>query len=609
MIDNNVENQNFYLIKNPQCYKSLIETSIKNVDLWISDLEVKKEKLNICKNNVMTKVKMSMEHIKNEIEELEKVYIDLKTKLLDVSKHMNIDFGDNLNVRSIISEADVQQLIQESVDSKQFVKLGKKYSESLDFLNKLEHEVNKKITSDKNEDRIQSPGNFPQSHPVKFQTLHPPKKTLNFSDDSLSNSDTHTKEESEFQKKQLNKTPEPVKKPGRPLTKRCSNLPPQNVNKTLPRDKNPYYEYSKEMIKNSELDEMTQEIDRNIQKLKKERMNGQRKMRKAVPKEEIDEEEDKTNQALKQVEKRAQRRQLRRLRSNIATDLKSAKSEVTTRKANKISKKTKNSVNNNLKLRNERLQEEKNNLFPQDDDSDRFAPNKVIITRYNSGQNSNIPSNGYCTILNKIDLGSTLSSEVDNLSNIYDLSYNNLIEALKDEPYDLSFLTRNLKHFVMRRALYFCEYLKLETSTKFNSTFLWPDDKELCDFKKFKVVNIVLIKKHNAIFTNILKSLENYMMFYIKKRDPEGNISMKGVLSVAFEKMHNLLNSDIRAFQCIDKIQMEVFLFKWDLFEDLSITDRTSLTREEISKLQNLFKELQTLRVATAKLKHLQGTV
>ena len=71
----------------------------------------------------------------------------------------------------------------------------------------------------------------------------------------------------------------------------------------------------------------------------------------------------------------------------------------------------------------------------------------------------------------------------------------------------------------------------------------------------------------------------------------------KGVLSCDFISFENYFSNAYKAFEPIETIQIEVFLFKYDLFTDYDESyDKTNLHRNEMKILIDNGKIINALR-------------
>lgn len=96
--------------------------------------------------------------------------------------------------------------------------------------------------------------------------------------------------------------------------------------------------------------------------------------------------------------------------------------------------------------------------------------------------------------------------------------------------------------------------------------------------------------------------MENFFKIYIKRKDVDGSAMIKGVLNCSFDKLQKYYNMHMRSFEYCEAIQIEVFLYKWDLFLDFNENyDKTNMTKKEIAQVINFGQILQNTRTLTKK--------
>lgn len=171
------------------------------------------------------------------------------------------------------------------------------------------------------------------------------------------------------------------------------------------------------------------------------------------------------------------------------------------------------------------------------------------------------------------------------------------------------FISKNLEKCLHVRTLYFAEYTlngdidsSINASVNFNFEYLYQHNSILpADYQNIK---LVLVRKGKQKIHNIEKTCENFFSHYLKRKDKHGNAVYKGILETPFERIQALFSQKVKLFEHLEAIQIEVYLYKWELFNDYNPdVDRTNIGREEIGKLKSLGESLEKLRIADKKKK------
>lgn len=159
------------------------------------------------------------------------------------------------------------------------------------------------------------------------------------------------------------------------------------------------------------------------------------------------------------------------------------------------------------------------------------------------------------------------------------------------------YIFENLSELISTKLIYNSEFIMDGTNRIFHSESHVKSD-QLLDKQNFKYVQVVLLKKENKHLGSLIKSLENFFDFYIKRKDERGNFMMKGALNnYSFLNMENYFNFTYKSLNVIDVVQISVFLFKYDVYFDYNpYYDKTNIAKDEINSLLRYYEMLKTLR-------------
>jgi len=164
------------------------------------------------------------------------------------------------------------------------------------------------------------------------------------------------------------------------------------------------------------------------------------------------------------------------------------------------------------------------------------------------------------------------------------------------------YLMTNLENCLFIKRLYYSEFDLTNKSKKFNYEYLTKDNNLIEKIENFENVKLVIVRKGKQNINNLLKSMENFFKIYIKRKDVDGSAMIKGVLNCSFDKLQKYYNMHMRSFDYCEAIQIEVFLFKWDLFMDFNENyDKTNMNKKEIAELINYGQILHNTRILTKK--------
>lgn len=161
------------------------------------------------------------------------------------------------------------------------------------------------------------------------------------------------------------------------------------------------------------------------------------------------------------------------------------------------------------------------------------------------------------------------------------------------------YLISNLENCISTKRLYYCEFNfnEKKNQKKFNYEYLTKDNLLIEKIENFQNVKLVIVRKGKENINNLLKTMENFFKIFVKRKDTNGSAMIKGVLNCSFDKLLKYYNSYMKSFEYCNAIQIEVFLFKWDLFIDYNEDfDKTNLNKMEIWDLVSNGNKLNQAR-------------
>jgi hypothetical protein len=143
---------------------------------------------------------------------------------------------------------------------------------------------------------------------------------------------------------------------------------------------------------------------------------------------------------------------------------------------------------------------------------------------------------------------------------------------------------------------------------KFSHEFLCKEP-ALNKTELFSNVKVVLCRKGKLPIHNLIKSCENLFKKFLKRKDKVGNCVIKGSLALPFDKFQTYFTQKMKSFEAVQMIQIEVYLFKWDLFQDYNFElDKTNVDKTEMKRMKTNFEILDKMRVTNRKAKILMGS-
>jgi hypothetical protein len=199
----------------------------------------------------------------------------------------------------------------------------------------------------------------------------------------------------------------------------------------------------------------------------------------------------------------------------------------------------------------------------------------------------------------------------DTLQSVTEILNSNLVTVqkglLREDGLLSEYLLNNLSNLLHIRTLYFSEFNMNLKPSSFNYEYFCQD--ENLSGSNFQNVKIVLCRRGKQPIHNLTKSCENFFKGYIKRKDKFGNCVIKGVLNFPFDKFQTYFTQKMKSFESVESIQIEVFLFRWELFRDYNLElDKTSMNRDDLVRMKNFYDHLEKLRIYDKKKKLLEGT-
>jgi hypothetical protein len=163
-----------------------------------------------------------------------------------------------------------------------------------------------------------------------------------------------------------------------------------------------------------------------------------------------------------------------------------------------------------------------------------------------------------------------------------------------------SYILSNVEELIHFKVVYKSDYIyNFPQNYSLEKEFLIKDQSFVNLKKNFENVQLTILKKENdnRHLSACVKLIEKYFKFFVRRKDEHGNLMFKGVLSCDFISFENYFSNAYKAFEPIETIQIEVFLFKYDLFTDYDESyDKTNLHRNEMKILIDNGKIINALR-------------
>lgn len=171
----------------------------------------------------------------------------------------------------------------------------------------------------------------------------------------------------------------------------------------------------------------------------------------------------------------------------------------------------------------------------------------------------------------------------------------NLIKRDKHNYFD--YIHQNFEECLFRQRIFYCEFDMLNKNRKCTSDLLGKDT-VFENSENYEYIKLTIVRKGKQNINNLLKSMENFFKQYIKRKDIDGSAVIKGTLNCSFDKLQKYFTMQMRSFEYCEAIQLEVYLFKWDLFYDFNEKeDKTNLDNSVLKQYINFGNILREARI------------
>ena len=232
----------------------------------------------------------------------------------------------------------------------------------------------------------------------------------------------------------------------------------------------------------------------------------------------------------------------------------------------------------------------------------KFYSHSLIIKKYTNSRKSD----SLCyesSEFTPYDLNFQPSENLRTLETLYNHCSGIIKQNLLKEngPLDI-YIQNNLDKHLHVKTLYYSEF-DMANKGNFNHYF-FCSDVNLNKTELFTYIKVVLCRKGKLPIHNLIKSCENLFKKFIKRKDKVGNCVIKGILGLPFDKFQTYFTQKMKSFEAVQMIQIEVFLFKWEIFQDFNPDlDKTNLEKTEMKKYITNFETLNRMRIANRKIK------
>jgi len=190
-----------------------------------------------------------------------------------------------------------------------------------------------------------------------------------------------------------------------------------------------------------------------------------------------------------------------------------------------------------------------------------------------------------------IEISNELRRNMESLSLLVKKDHNNFSE----------FINENFEECLFKQRIFYCEFDMLNKHKKLTSDLLGKDQ-IFENSENYEFVKLTIVRKGKQNINNLLKSMENFFKQYIKRKDIDGSAVIKGTLNGSFEKLQKYFTLQMRSFEYCEAIQLEVYLFKWDLFYDYNDKeDKTNLDNNLTKQYVNYGNMLRETRILAKK--------
>ncbi len=171
----------------------------------------------------------------------------------------------------------------------------------------------------------------------------------------------------------------------------------------------------------------------------------------------------------------------------------------------------------------------------------------------------------------------------------------------RDKHNYLEYIQQNFEESLFKQRIFYCEFDMLNKNRKCASDLLGKDP-IFENSENYEHVKLTIVRKGKQNINNLLKSMENFFKQYIKRKDIDGSAVIKGTLNCSFDKLQKYFTMQMRSFEYCEAIQLEVYLFKWDLFYDFNEKeDKTNLDNSVLRQYINFGNVLRETRILEKK--------
>ena len=157
----------------------------------------------------------------------------------------------------------------------------------------------------------------------------------------------------------------------------------------------------------------------------------------------------------------------------------------------------------------------------------------------------------------------------------------------------MEFILPNLEEYLLKKKIYAFEFNK----GNFKCNQFISEKIFVSNFNSYENIKIKIYKKENKRINVLGNAIENFFLVYLKKKDSNGNLIIKGILNKSFEKFDNFFKGKKKTLDYCESIKVEIYLFKWDLFYDYEIDDyKSNFDLKEMKKLKAIGEMLRDTR-------------
>lgn len=233
---------------------------------------------------------------------------------------------------------------------------------------------------------------------------------------------------------------------------------------------------------------------------------------------------------------------------------------------------------------------------------------KKLNENNNNNNNNNTQENCIDNSINyninaiNIDESSTEILKINKTKKFKDLKFSiknqieklhKIIEEESESNIFMEFILPNFEDFILKKKIYSFEF----NDGNFTYNQYLNEKIFVENFKKYENLKIKILKKENKRINVIANAIENFFMIYVKRRDSDGNLIIKGILNRSFEKFEKFFKGRKKTLDYCESIKVEVYMFKWELFYDYDIDEfKSNSDLKELKKLKSIGELLKDTR-------------